>query len=465
MNLIEQMNVLKGLDDAMLQREAQAPSGGAPPYLVLSEINRRADMRKRYEGELARRKPQTTVAQDTIASLQPGGPMAAAPSIDPAAMGSGAGISAAVPGQGSMQPPGFADGGIVDFASIAKRYNDRLEGLDEDRDRARALALLAASAGMLGGGSSNTLKNVGLGINAGVQSYGDALNTIDSRESGLLKDLLDLDLAQQDQAYRERTMNDETFFAPMAGMIGDRPAYIQAGNRGSIREAAVPEGFVPQSRLTTVDLGDRYRITDTATGQTWYETKQGAPGTNYNVEGAGPDRVLTPAPGSIEAEKRAADIEAEAASRAASAQAAGIVTEDIDRAVSLIDANPAMTTGWGAALTQDLPAGPAADVKYLIETVKANASFDKLQQMREASPTGAALGPVSDFENRLLQATIGNLSLAQNAEQLKYNLARVKEIYLKIVNEGIEDPANPRAAAGAPAADDIDALVNKHLSP
>ena len=199
MNLIEQMNVLKGLDDTMLQQQVQA--GTVPPYLVLSEMNRRKDMRARYEGELARRKPQTTVAEDLGSGMQPGGPMAQAPAIDPAAMGSGAGIAAAVPGGGG---PGFADGGIVDMAGIRQRYQTKLDGLDEDRDRARALALIAASAGMLGGGSSNTLKNVGLGINAGVQSYGTALDTIDSRESGFLKDLTDLDLAEQDANYRER---------------------------------------------------------------------------------------------------------------------------------------------------------------------------------------------------------------------------------------------------------------------
>lgn len=205
MNLIEQMNVLKGLDDTMLQQQVQA--GTVPPYLVLSEMNRRKDMRARYEGELARRKPQTTVAEDTMASLGPsmteGGPMAAAPAIDPAAMGSGMGIAAAVPGGGGMQPPGFATGGIVDLADIKTQYNAKLKGLDQDKDRARALALLAASAGMLSGGP-NTLKNVGLGLDAFTQSYGTALDTIDSRESGFLKDLTDLDLAEQDANYRER---------------------------------------------------------------------------------------------------------------------------------------------------------------------------------------------------------------------------------------------------------------------
>ena len=107
MNLIEQANVLKGLDDTMLQQQVQA--GTVPPYLVLSEMNRRKDMRARYEGELARRKPQTTVAEDMMGGLQPGGPMAAAPAIDPAAMGSGSGIAAAAAAPGG---PGFAEGGI-----------------------------------------------------------------------------------------------------------------------------------------------------------------------------------------------------------------------------------------------------------------------------------------------------------------------------------------------------------------
>lgn len=212
MNLIEQMNVLKGLDDAMLQQEVKAPSGGAPPYLVLSEINRRKDMRQRYEGELARRKPQTTVAEDLSGGLQPDGPMAAAPAIDPAAMGSGSGIAAAATAPGG---PGFADGGIVSAipsynvggpVDIYKRYQTKLDGLDDDRDRARALALIAAAGGIMGGGHSNTLQNLGLGINAGVNSYGTALDTIDSREAGFIKDLTDIDLAQQDVDYRNRSL-------------------------------------------------------------------------------------------------------------------------------------------------------------------------------------------------------------------------------------------------------------------
>ena len=93
MNLIEQMNVLKGLDDQMLQREVSAPSGAVPPFLVLSEMNRRKDMRDRYMGEMARRRPQTTVAQDVMAGM---GTPQQAPMMDAMpSMAGPAGIAAA----------------------------------------------------------------------------------------------------------------------------------------------------------------------------------------------------------------------------------------------------------------------------------------------------------------------------------------------------------------------------------
>jgi hypothetical protein len=356
MNLIEQMNVLKGLDDAMLQREVKAPSGGAPPYLVLSEINRRKDMRQRYEGELARRKPQTTVAEDTMASLGPAmtesGPMAAAPAIDPAAMGSGAGIAAAVPGGGG---PGFADGGIVDLASIRQRYQDKLDGLDEDRDRARALALIAASAGMLGGGHSNTLQNVGLGIDAGVQSYGDALNTIDSREAGFLKDLTDLDLAEQDSNYRERAFAlqqaQEGRLSNPPPAYGQTPIFMYDNQDPPQPHMAQPStggGFLIEGKLypgvpTGWSLTNRpvaLRVEDTGTNLTTIDTNLGpTAGAAVDVapiDNAGKkfDEAVGTGLGAQIAEARTAASDAQA-SMAAN-----------DRAIQLLD--DGVITGFGA---------------------------------------------------------------------------------------------------------------------
>ena len=54
--------------------------------------------------------------------------------------------------------------------------------------------------------------------------------------------------------------------------------------------------------------------------------------------------------------------------------------------------------------------------------------------MREASPTGGALGQVSERELSELQATIGNLEQSQGAEQLTFNIQRVRDKYAEIVH-------------------------------
>jgi len=129
---------------------------------------------------------------------------------------------------------------------------------------------------------------------------------------------------------------------------------------------------------------------------------------------------------------------------------ADVVTTDVDRALDAITKNPGQTTGVGGALLSWIPGSHAYDASKLIDTIKANVGFDRLQQMRQASTTGGALGAVSDFENQLLQATIGNLAVAQSPDQLKYNLQRVKDIYSAIITRGIK-PGDP-LASGTPAA-------------
>jgi hypothetical protein len=83
---------------------------------------------------------------------------------------------------------------------------------------------------------------------------------------------------------------------------------------------------------------------------------------------------------------------------------------------------------------RNIPATQAHDLVKVIDTVKANVGFDKLQQMRAASPTGGALGQVSDFENRMLQSVLGNLETSQSQEQLLYNLRRLNDVYLDIIH-------------------------------
>ena len=59
MNILEVEDMIKGMPDESLFREAQQPTGQVPQFLVISEIQRRSDMRRRYQAQQER--PQATV--------------------------------------------------------------------------------------------------------------------------------------------------------------------------------------------------------------------------------------------------------------------------------------------------------------------------------------------------------------------------------------------------------------------
>lgn len=151
----------------------------------------------------------------------------------------------------------------------------------------------------------------------------------------------------------------------------------------------------------------------------------------------GPDgasmRAIPGGPAAMEAEQAA---EQESLRKQQKTTATGVVTEDIGRAIDLIDKGGIRfpVTGFGANWASAIGGSEAADLKNLLDTVKANVGFDKLQAMREASPTGGALGQVSERENVLLQSVLGALEQSQSPEQLKYNLNRLNETILEIVH-------------------------------
>lgn len=130
--------------------------------------------------------------------------------------------------------------------------------------------------------------------------------------------------------------------------------------------------------------------------------------------------------------------EKEAAKAKSAGLYADVVTQDVDRTIGLIRDADLPTTGFFGNILKDVPGLEANNVRALVDGIRANIGFDRLQSIRDASPTGGALGPVSDFENRLMQATIGSLEQSQTKDQFLFNLARVKRIYTDIVTKGIK---------------------------
>ena len=100
-------------------------------------------------------------------------------------------------------------------------------------------------------------------------------------------------------------------------------------------------------------------------------------------------------------------------------------------------------TGW-AGLLRGVPGSKAKTLGKLLTTIKGNAGFDKLQAMREASPTGGALGQVSNFELEP-NAAFGNLDQSGDPVELRENLINLIHVYNNIIHGG-NHPYPPASA-------------------
>jgi hypothetical protein len=117
-----------------------------------------------------------------------------------------------------------------------------------------------------------------------------------------------------------------------------------------------------------------------------------------------------------------------------------VVNNSVDRAFGQISP---FSTGLGAYL-KNVPMTEALALNNTLATIKANIGFDKLQAMREASPTGGALGAVSNLELESLQSVFGSLNQAQSDTDLKYNLGLLRFVYNDIIHgEGNHNYLHP----------------------
>lgn len=129
--------------------------------------------------------------------------------------------------------------------------------------------------------------------------------------------------------------------------------------------------------------------------------------------------------GPADAEIKATQQEKLMAARDA-ARKSKVVTRNIDKAIK---GTGIFTAGFIGNLISSVPGSPAYDLGQTIDTIKANIGFDALQAMRDASPTGGALGQVSERELAQLERVLGSLDQAQTPKQLAENLRLIRKHY------------------------------------
>ena len=162
--------------------------------------------------------------------------------------------------------------------------------------------------------------------------------------------------------------------------------------------------------------------------------------------------------------KLAADAEAEAkeqaekdAKLARSQSSASFSLSKVLDQIDAIDADARDNNGWGEtgatgqAARAILPAGSAGyDLAANLQTIDANSAFAALQQMRDNSPTGGALGQVTEKELDLLKSQVANLDPNQSQEQFLANLAIARNSYLDMLRRVDPQTADAYIAAKTP---------------
>ena len=83
--------------------------------------------------------------------------------------------------------------------------------------------------------------------------------------------------------------------------------------------------------------------------------------------------------------------------------------------------------GWGGTSARAL--------KGKLATIAANTAFSRLQKMRDESPTGGALGAISERELELLQSTIASLDQGLPSDEFQGNMRKVMSAYSRVLRK------------------------------
>jgi len=199
-------------------------------------------------------------------------------------------------------------------------------------------------------------------------------------------------------------------FARANGFTGSFEDWMAIGHQPTVVNNLGPTG---------IDYGEA------PTNYAWQRDDQG----NVALDDRGAPIALPVGPAL--AEQQAAEAAAAAREQTRTNQG-DIVLDNINRALDLSE--QAFTTGFTGNIAAAIPGTPAYDLNQLVLTIGTNISLDRLQQMRDQSPTGGAVGQVTEGEWDRFAASLGSLSQSQSKEQFQYNLLMVERQYLDIVH-------------------------------
>lgn len=110
--------------------------------------------------------------------------------------------------------------------------------------------------------------------------------------------------------------------------------------------------------------------------------------------------------------------------------------DNIDKvAMDALDNGGWGETGMTGAIMSGVPGSASYDLRGDIKTIDANSAFDALSAMRNASPTGGALGSITEKELDLLKSSVANLDPNKSSGAFIGSLAEAKRAYLDMLGK------------------------------
>ena len=224
----------------------------------------------------------------------------------------------------------------------------------------------------------------------------------------------DLPITEETPAAFLPELDPDPFVGPPTTYQGQAPAVAQ-----------LPESFQPQGAqvVDAVQSGrlsplEGNRIMDSIQGQAMAERKAGPTRSEIlarekfeyeKAEDAEENKPLPPV-----------DSKYEEATLTAVDDALGFLTDDTKKFFS---------TGVIGQALSNVAGTDATSLRAKLDTITSGVGFGRLNDMREASKTGGALGNVSEIELRQLNASMGSLNPNQKPSELKKTLETIKEQY------------------------------------
>jgi hypothetical protein len=292
--------------------------------------------------------------------------------------------------------------------------------------RRRALAeALAASA-------PKTVQNTGQGLAMmGMQAAGGFLDGMNERRE---------QAAEQQRRLMQAQALTGVFGAQMPGGINPEQFRALASANpelaGALAKKMLENRLTPQERFETFTLPDgRQAQRSSLTGEIRVMPEGSAPaGYRLERDQQGNPLKMVPIPGGPVDQEQKDKAAKEAKSKVQDSRYANVVFRSMADIDSSMKGSWFPTTGGIGQLLSRVPGTEPHNIAKSLDSVKANIGFERLNAMRAASPTGGALGNVTERELALLTSAAGNLEQSQTPAQFKRNLERLRSDFEYVIH-------------------------------